>query len=985
MVDEWRTSGHQHGRRWRARCVVALLLVSGVLVGAGRSPQPADAAEVAVEAQQGAWSEVGDWNFIPIHASLLDDGRVLTYGGTRTGSQGGFELDVWDPAQGLGAGAHTTIANDLGTNLFCSFSIDDPSQRRTLMLGGQLHNGRAPSFTAGFDGSNLADFDTMNESRWYPTATTLWDGRILVQGGVPTGFGSRANPVTVAEVHTPGEGWRVLEGTRNPGVWDTLNYGWWYPKSHVTPAGKVWNLAWNQMYELDPDGAGSVIPLGTFPTDNVGGSSASVMFDTGLVLQVGGGERGSDDRRFIGSNQATVIDLNYDPPRIRAAATMNFRRHWADAVVLPDGRVLVIGGSEVNNRNDGLALSPEVWDPATDTWTVLAANEIPRLYHSTTLLLPDGSIYTGGGGAPGPQNNLNAEVFYPPYLYGADGNRAEQPEILNAPSELTYGQRFAIDVDGPVDRVTLIKAGNNTHGMTTQIFQELTFTPSGGQLLVDAPDHATVATPGRYLLFVLDAAGVPSEARIVDLGGTGLTPPPPRERPTNLLVNGSFEAPDIAENGFAVVDTPGWTSTRADGRLELWDAGHNNVGSADGQQLAELNIDGPTTIGQDVTVTPGATYRWSIEHRGRDGTDTMEVLIDGAVVATVTNPPGAWRLATGTFVAPADATTIRFALRGVDAGGSANLVDDARIELVADPPPDEVELSGTVTETGGPPVAGVAVDLFDETRTTWLASATTDGDGVFRFTVPADRCYTVTVIAPTGRRLIGPGSNSGGAYLNRELCAGRDPVGGIDAELAPIDGGSPSGGGSVADGAGVGVAGVDIDLFAATGDGSRGTYLDSTSTTGDGTYRFELPGPGCYVHTFIAPAGQTFAESGTGYLNRGYCAAAGEAVDGIDAALTTGAGAGLGDRVTNADGSAAGGVAIDLFEAVADGTRGTYLRTTTTGADGRYGFDVPPGCYVVTFIAPDGATFADSGTRYLERYACVGAGEVDDTVDAVLS
>ena len=966
------------------RAVAALVVLVGLVTGV--VPQPASAqarVEVAVEAEQGAWSEVGDWNFIPIHASLLDDGRVLTYGGTRAGGQGGFELDVWDPALGLGPEAHTTIANDLGTNLFCSFSLSDPSQERTLLLGGELHQGRSPTFTASFDGSNLDDFDSLVNSRWYPTATTLWDGRILAQGGVPENFGSRSNPVRVAEVHQPGQGWRNLEGTRNAGVWATPNYGWWYPKSHVTPWGGVWNLAWDQMYYLDPDGQGSVTRLGTFPTNNVGGSSASVMFDTGLVLQVGGGERGSDDRRFEGSNNATVVDLNVDPPRIRAAANMTFPRHWADAIVLPDGRVLVIGGSRVNNSNTGLALNPEIWDPVTDTWTVLAANTIPRLYHSTSLLLPDGSIYTGGGGAPGPQDNLNAEVFFPPYLFQADGQRATQPRILSAPDSIGYDQAFTVEVDGPADRVTLIKTGNNTHGMTTQIFQELTFTQSGGQLTIDAPDYATVATPGRYLLYVLDDDGVPSEARIIDLSGQGRTPPPPRPSPPNLLTNGGFEQPDLADGVFAVVDVPGWTSDRADGRLELWDAGHQNTGAAEGDQLAELNVAEPVTITQEVDVETGATYRWSLEHRGRADDDTLQVLVDGQVQATVTNEPGAWRVASGTFVA-SGGTTLSFGLRAVDPGGVGNLVDDVRLELVDDPPPNEVTVEGRVSEDGGGPVAGVVVDLFSAGRASWLESTSTGADGTYRFTVEPDRCYVVTFVAPSGRRLIGAGVNSDGQFLNRALCAEAAPVSGIDAVLAADGAGGTAAEGTVLDG-GAGAGGVVVDLFQAAGDGTRGTWLGSTTTETDGTYRLDLPAPGCYVNTIIAPAGRTFAGTGSGFLNLAYCAQDGQTVTGLDAGLSGGGGgSAVGGEITEQGDQPVAGVVVDLFEAGADGSRAQYLRSATTGADGRYRFDVASGCYVVVAIAPPGRSFVGAGSGFAQDGACVTDGQVDDSLDAVL-
>ena len=83
------------------------------------------------------------------------------------------------------------------------------------------------------------------------------------------------------------------------------------------------------------------------------------------------------------------------------------RRSWLTA------KVLVTGGSAVANQLTGVAYAATIWNPATGQWTLGASAVKPRLYHSTALLLPDGSVLTAGGGAPGPVKNLNAEIYYP--------------------------------------------------------------------------------------------------------------------------------------------------------------------------------------------------------------------------------------------------------------------------------------------------------------------------------------------------------------------------------------------------------------------------------------------------------------------------------------------------------------------------------------------------------------------------------------------
>jgi hypothetical protein len=131
-------------------------------------------------------------------------------------------------------------------------------------------------------------------------------------------------------------------------------------------------------------------------------------------------------------------------------------------------------------------------------------------------------VLTAGGGSPGPVTNLNAEVYYPPYLFAADGSGtpARRPAILGAPASVGYGQTFAAQVDGPIARVTLLRAGSVTHSLDAENrFLELAFVRTGGGLAITPPADRNLAPPGYYMLFVLDAAGVPSVARIVRLGG----------------------------------------------------------------------------------------------------------------------------------------------------------------------------------------------------------------------------------------------------------------------------------------------------------------------------------------------------------------------------------------------------------------------------------------------------------------------------------
>ncbi|WP_256862547.1 Ig-like domain-containing protein [Microbispora sp. GKU 823] len=157
-------------------------------------------------------------------------------------------------------------------------------------------------------------------------------------------------------------------------------------------------------------------------------------------------------------------------------------------------------------------------------------------------------------------------------------------------------------------------------------------------------------------------------------------------QPINL-VNGSFEAPPVATADWNIPDAStnpgvGWHTTAADRKLEFWRSGMGEGPSADGQQFAELNANYASTLYQDLPTVPGTRMTWSLYHRGRLGTDVMQVLI-GAPGATVPQTPTgasspdisdgntAWGHYTGVYVLPPGQTVTRFAFQSVSATGGS--------------------------------------------------------------------------------------------------------------------------------------------------------------------------------------------------------------------------------------------------------------------------------------------------------------------------
>ncbi len=448
----------------------------------------------------GAWSTVIPWPLIPVHMVLMPDGRILSFGTKADGTQtGNFIYDVWDPAGGL-SGGHSTLTNNTGTDIFCSSTLVLPQGGNVFIAGGDNWTGTGTTNT-GNNNSNLFDYtnntltrqSNMNRARWYSSSIVLLNGEVYTQGG--------SGGTDYPEVRSTTGAFRLLTGA-GTGAFDFM-----YPRNFIAPDGRVFGYDSNgKMYYINTAGSGSVSNAGQF-SGPTGSDASAAMFRPGRILQFGGN-----------SNGAVVIDIRGGTPVVTATGSMSSQRRLVNATILADGKVLATGGSPVWNDMTNASYSAEIWDPSTGTWTVGASGNRARLYHSTSVLMPDASVLVAGGGAPGPQNNTNFEVYYPPYLYDSTGALASRPSIVSAPSVIDIGQTFALDFSSAagVGRVVMIKTAAVTHSFNMeQRFIELTYTTDGNRLMVQSPTHAADAPPGFYMLFVLDTAGVPSIARTV--------------------------------------------------------------------------------------------------------------------------------------------------------------------------------------------------------------------------------------------------------------------------------------------------------------------------------------------------------------------------------------------------------------------------------------------------------------------------------------
>jgi len=422
---------------------------------------------------------------------------------------------LWDPA----TGAITQFS--LSWDMFCNgmvllqdgrVFIDSGTIRYDPFYG-------QPKVTVFDPGTNtFTNIQSMAHGRWYPTVLTLGDGRVMAFSGL----NEVGSTNTAVEFYAVGSGW------------STQYFAPWtpdlYPRLHLLPDGKV-------LYS----GSGTTSKLfdpatQSWNTDlantNYGGTRT---YGTSVLLPLTPANNYDPNVMIMGGgNPATttteIIDIGAPSPAWVYGPSMSEARIEMNAVILPNGEILALGGS-VNDEDTGsLSLNADLFNvstvdlsstpPNVGSRSSAGANASQRLYHSVALLLPDATVWVAGGNPSRGTYNNTMEIYKPPYLFDTSGNLATRPSITGAPSNVAYGNNFTVQTPDAanISHVVLVRNGAVTHSFDMdQREVELSFTAGSGALTVTAPPNGNIAPPGYYMMFLLNNSGVPSLASFLQV------------------------------------------------------------------------------------------------------------------------------------------------------------------------------------------------------------------------------------------------------------------------------------------------------------------------------------------------------------------------------------------------------------------------------------------------------------------------------------
>jgi hypothetical protein len=539
---------------------------------------------------------------LPVHLSLLPNGRLLFWGrdkrllyNTSSGKNEYYDdygyttARVWDPFYRIFTNVDLGSVSDnprTKTNLFCSGHSFLPDGQ-LLVTGGHRtadEFGLGESYRLGegmgSSNTNIFDFRTnswklgpvMNNGRWYPYNITLGNGETLIVSGSYFNGTATSDRVRTPQNKIP-QIYSLDGALRNVkdvavglgGTWEIANY----PLLHLLSDGRVSMAVTGgnglQNFLLTPSATNGEGFWERAPEQKlVQALSTGVLYQKDKVLVAGG------SATAFTQSETEILELQ---PGVGVSWTlgnpMNYKRVYHTSTLLPDGKVLITGGTPCDgtnkiNCNPGAAINtPELWNHQTGSWTQRAQYQEVRLYHSTAILLPDARVLVGGGGRPAAEGELvpgqtstclsatittpaisacreyghnNVEIFSPPYLFlaGTGGTRAPRPAITSAPKEVTYGQNFPVGVGAAatpggsnitaqdIESAVLIRLGSVTHGFNQhQRRVPLTIASratDGRSLVLTAPSAGNDCPPGYYMLFLMKRNGenlTPSVAKIL--------------------------------------------------------------------------------------------------------------------------------------------------------------------------------------------------------------------------------------------------------------------------------------------------------------------------------------------------------------------------------------------------------------------------------------------------------------------------------------
>ncbi|WP_381798238.1 galactose oxidase-like domain-containing protein [Streptomyces niveus] len=364
--------------------------------------------------------------------------------------------------------------------------------------------------------------DPMNEARWYPTLTTLEDGKVLALSGLDE----------IGQI-VPGKDEIYDPETKEWEYTGIIRKFPTYPAIFLMDNGKLFYSGSNAGYgPADVGRKPGIWDLDTNKFQKIPGLSDADTMETSATVMlppaqdqkfmvIGGGGVGESEKS---SEKSRLVDLKADKPEFKDGAALDKGTRYPSASLMPDDSVLVTGGAEdYRGRSGSNILEARMYDPKAGEYKRVADPQVGRNYHSGSLLLPDGrvmifgsdSLYADKANTKPGVFEQRVEIYTPPYLF-----RDSKPTLTDGPKAIEHGESgvFKTEDAASIKSAKLLRPSAVTHVTDVEqrsIAMDMEKTADGIELTV--PKNKALVPAGWYMLFVTDDKGTPSEGRWVEV------------------------------------------------------------------------------------------------------------------------------------------------------------------------------------------------------------------------------------------------------------------------------------------------------------------------------------------------------------------------------------------------------------------------------------------------------------------------------------
>ncbi|KAF0921156.1 hypothetical protein E2562_039083 [Oryza meyeriana var. granulata] len=551
-----------------------LVATSGGASGLTRAPPRSAPSKVALDSVTlpadtsagfaGAWSVVSENSGVSaMHMVVMRHGKAVMFDTSTTGRSlmrlpaGGCRpdprnkrpgaMDCWAHAVEFDYNTAALRSLKIVTDTWCSSGAFD-ADGNLVQTGGYFEGEKAVRYLSPCGSCDWKEFPkSFAEGRWYGTQHVLPDGGFILIGG--------RRAFSYEFVPPPGQAnakampLRLLRETTDD-VENNL-----YPFVNLLPDGTLFIFVNDRSVVFDYRTGQVVRELPTLPggARNYPASAMSAL----LPLDLRRGASLSAEVIICGGATKNAFKLgenNTFPPALRDCARINPSKpgaRWAldqmplgrvmgDMLILPTGDLLMLNGAAKGCSGWGFGrqpvLSPVLYSPHQPRgkrFRALAATGVPRMYHSTSAVLPDATVLVAGSNTNTAYNfssvdfptEVRVERFTPPYLSPQLAATRPAIDAASVPGDgMRYGSKFTFRFATPAQavgqrdvKVTMYAPPFTTHGYSMN--QRLLILPvtafaaqgQGHTVTVDPPPKPELAPPGYYMVYVV-AKGVPSKA-----------------------------------------------------------------------------------------------------------------------------------------------------------------------------------------------------------------------------------------------------------------------------------------------------------------------------------------------------------------------------------------------------------------------------------------------------------------------------------------